>query len=757
MGVTFFRRFRERKIGQWAIVYLAAGWVFLEALGFVADTFGWPEFIVRSAVIVVGIGFLALMTLAWFHGEKGHQRVSGLELGLLTALLLVAGVLVVWVGRGGDEMEQAGFASAPLPLTDGPSVAVLPFEVRGPDMELWREGLVDLLSINLDGPTLRAIDSRTVLARWHERIPAEMDADLALALEVARTTGARQAVLGTAVATGSRVRLAARVLDLPDGELVEQVQVDGPADSMIALVDRLSIALLRDLLGGGGRQPTADLASVTTTSIEALKAFLEGEQLYRRGEYGAAEDAYDHAVATDTLFALAYYRLGLARGWTEAALRRMHRPPLERAAELSASLPRREAGLVRAALAVATNDAGGIDSARALAERYPDDPEAWNLLGELYFHLGEQRQVGWQETEEAFRRAVELDPGWAPYHIHLVDLALSYHADSALTAERIERYRRLAPETVWNEYFEQVSTLAFGDASRRDPLLAKLETADPRTLSVLRDRLTHPRFHPGYVEVVEIMRRVGNDSIRAELIDDLFFNTALARGHIREALAYLEDPYVQTSFPACAMMSVQLTTRVLPESTLDSALPRDVVAAFLEAEPSDPGQIVGLMACGSLYARLRGWSEEQESLHARLLVLRDGLAAEDSADAAQLSTIIEMIDGYGHWVDGDAEAAYEALRDIADSGETPAGNHLWGTLLLDVGRPAEALPYLVAERSRPIAHLYLGHAYEALGRDAEAREAYEFFLTWWAEADPEFAPLLIEAREGLARIAERLN
>lgn len=36
------RRIRERKIVQWTVVYLAGAWVFLEALGFVADTFSWP-------------------------------------------------------------------------------------------------------------------------------------------------------------------------------------------------------------------------------------------------------------------------------------------------------------------------------------------------------------------------------------------------------------------------------------------------------------------------------------------------------------------------------------------------------------------------------------------------------------------------------------------------------------------------------------------------------------------------------------------
>jgi hypothetical protein len=38
---SLVQRLKERKIVHWAVVYLAGAWLFLEALGFVADTFGW--------------------------------------------------------------------------------------------------------------------------------------------------------------------------------------------------------------------------------------------------------------------------------------------------------------------------------------------------------------------------------------------------------------------------------------------------------------------------------------------------------------------------------------------------------------------------------------------------------------------------------------------------------------------------------------------------------------------------------------------
>ena len=62
----FLRQLKQRKITQWTLAYLAGAWVFLEALGFVADHFDWPEVIVRGATITLGMGVLAALVLAWF-------------------------------------------------------------------------------------------------------------------------------------------------------------------------------------------------------------------------------------------------------------------------------------------------------------------------------------------------------------------------------------------------------------------------------------------------------------------------------------------------------------------------------------------------------------------------------------------------------------------------------------------------------------------------------------------------------------------
>ncbi|MGH7588916.1 MAG: serine/threonine-protein kinase, partial [Gemmatimonadota bacterium] len=121
-------------------------------------------------------------------------------------LRVVAGAAVVLAGVAlflaiRSTGDSAGRLS-PDATAESPAIAVLPFSVHGQELGIWREGMVDLLSMGLDGAGgLRAIDSRTLLARWSESVGSGV-ADLRLSLDVARRAGANYALVGSAVAAG---------------------------------------------------------------------------------------------------------------------------------------------------------------------------------------------------------------------------------------------------------------------------------------------------------------------------------------------------------------------------------------------------------------------------------------------------------------------------------------------------------------------------------------------------------------------------
>ena len=87
----FFRRLKPRKLVQWAVACIAAA----QGMNVVAQQFGWPEGVRRGITLALVIGFFVTLILAWYHGERGAQRVTGSEL-LILALLLSLGGGFLW-------------------------------------------------------------------------------------------------------------------------------------------------------------------------------------------------------------------------------------------------------------------------------------------------------------------------------------------------------------------------------------------------------------------------------------------------------------------------------------------------------------------------------------------------------------------------------------------------------------------------------------------------------------------------------------
>jgi hypothetical protein len=175
------------------------------------------------------------------------------------------------------------------------------------------------------------------------------------------------------------------------------------------------------------RVPAPRLAAVSTTSADALRAYLRGESHFRTARWDSAAAAFAAATDLDPAFALAYLRLAETEGWRGG----MGRPPTMRALAAAGRwadhLPPRERGLLAVWALHEAGDLAALDSARALAARYPDDPDARYALADTYFHalpaLGASN--AWRAVA-AFDTAATIDPTSARVRRHPVDLALEF-------------------------------------------------------------------------------------------------------------------------------------------------------------------------------------------------------------------------------------------------------------------------------------------------------------------------------------------
>jgi class 3 adenylate cyclase/tetratricopeptide (TPR) repeat protein len=781
---SLWGRIKRSRLIQALVVYAVVSWILIQLTGTFIDRMGLPEWALPTAILLLAIGLVVIGATAWIQSSPGTRaraatgelpKARALDLGGLTqairrgemphltwgraaaggavAFLLLfglAGLYVVIQDRGRSFSPADAVAESAAP-----GIAVLPFTVQGEGLEVWREGMVDLLSTNLDGAGgLRSIDSRTVLARWNERVPAGGRADLATALEVGALAGAQFVLLGNAVSQGSEVQLSAQVYDAKDGERLGQGQVIGSPDSVFALVDRLTIEVLRAVLRGHEEDlPDVNLARVTTTSLPALKAYLEGEVLFRRGDFDAAIPAYERAVEADSTFALANFRLATSYGWSESVMSELGAGAIERAVRHADRLPEREADLLRADLALIQGSLDGFEPLERLVRRHPDDPEAWYLLGEQYFHLGAQALVPLEKVEEAFARAVRLDPRFLPAYLHRVDYAI-LTADSVHATALIDTIIRRFPDGgTSKEILEMraVVDLAFGDEAARARALRDTEEKFPEdAVPMAVQAFRHPRFRDLEARLYEVELKEDPGSLGA--LTRLTINR-IERGRLTHALATADDP----AFPRGARAAILYRAR--RQGLPVPADRREVLSVADAAQAPDPGfNAIHLFYAGA-QASDEGREADRSAARGALRDLAARLRVEgDSANARFADGAGLALDGLLAWERGDRALAERFLEEA----RTQATGHAvkwavndmiryWlGELLIEDGRPHDAEKYLASLWYDPLVYRKLGKLYVEMEEPEKAREAYEGFVTAWKDADPELRPMVVEARQALA-------
>src|SRR5213592_4182304 len=125
----FLQRLKQRKLVQWTVAYVAAAFALLQGADIVAQRFSWPEQTMRIVIIALSVGLFITIVLAWYHGERGAQRITGTEL-LILALLLALGGGFLWHFAGQSQKSLASGAppAAATAAISEKSIAVLPFE-----------------------------------------------------------------------------------------------------------------------------------------------------------------------------------------------------------------------------------------------------------------------------------------------------------------------------------------------------------------------------------------------------------------------------------------------------------------------------------------------------------------------------------------------------------------------------------------------------------------------------------------------------
>ncbi|HXV90089.1 MAG TPA: protein kinase [Gemmatimonadales bacterium] len=691
------------------------------------------------------------------------SRRRGVTAAAVAMLALAAGWFA-WRGR------------RDAPAASPTAIAVMPFAVRGgSDIAYLGEGIVSLLSTSLDGAgDLRAVDPRAVLGVARREAAGSLDPTGAG--RIAARFGAGLYVLGDIVQAGPQLRIDAALYRRAGGEPSATATAQGTADQLFQLVDSVAVQLLAGRGSGPGARITR-IAAVTTSSLPALKAYLEGEAHFRAGRFAPAVEAFDSAVRADSMFALAYYRLSLAAEWAlqldrstvaaDAAVRHASRLSEHDRALLDARLVWRQGRSVEAERRY-----------RAIAARYPDDIEAWFQLGEVLFHDGALYGRALEEAREPFERVVAFEPDHATALIHLVRIA-GARRDRAAVDSLVQRVLQLNPggeralemrgmqlaladgHADWSSFEAELAAgnpaaalqgvysvyMFGGNLDATDRLLGALAASGGTPVAVSRVRAMRAHYHAALGRLREAqadLRRVGGEADGELLAHRALLATLPFAATPADSLRRLRDQLL--AWDAGAERPSPLPSAYF--NTHDGLYPAirlyllgrvaaalgDTAALRRHAEALDrlPGPPQARAVAQGLGRGLTGWLLVARGQPRDALALLEPTVRDGGYEPKLFSPFISR----------------------------PAERYLVGELLDSLGRDDDARAWLgsvlwfgIYDRAwAGPAQLRIARIFERAGRRDSAAAYYQRVLELWDGSDPELRPLVEDARAALARL-----
>jgi TolB-like protein/DNA-binding winged helix-turn-helix (wHTH) protein/Tfp pilus assembly protein PilF len=302
------------------------------------------------------------------HGGRGWQRMLTIA-GF--GLALVSVVLAGWLFRSRGQSPTIR------------SLAVLPLEnLSGdPSQEYFADGMTDQLIATLGQiSALRVISRTSVMGYKGARKPLS---------QIARELNVDAVIEGSIVRSGGRVRITAQLIEGAADKHLWAQSYDGDLRDALALQGRVARAIADEIRIGIQPAEQVALNTVTAVSPDAYEAYLKGRYFWNKRTADGlrrAREYFDDALSRAPDYAPAHSGL----------------------ADTFALLGDWQYGVMTSSEALPAAKAEAI---KALALD--------NTLAEAHTSLGfllDGFDWDWTSAEKEFRRAIELNPGYATAH-----------------------------------------------------------------------------------------------------------------------------------------------------------------------------------------------------------------------------------------------------------------------------------------------------------------------------------------------------
>ena len=420
--MSLIQELKRRNVIRVAGLYLVGAWLITQVAGTVLPMFGAPDWIGRSIVALLAIGFVPTLVFSWVYEltpegfrrdvdvpveqSIGHVTGRRIDRAIIVVLLLALAYFAVDKFVLTPRREAAAPAAA---APDAHSIAVLPFVNMSADpaQDYFSDGIAEELLNRLAQSDDLRVAARTSAFQFKGR---NLDiGDIARRLRVANV------LEGSVRRDGARIRVTAQLIAAASGFHLWSQTFEHDAADVFKVQDEIAAAISSALEAKLGARSAAAAHGARQIDPAAYDDYLQGRRhtALRVGDnLHLAVDDFARAIARAPDYAQAYsgraFAMVVGLGW---------KPWLPAAAALAAAdadvaqalridPESAEAFLVRGigqSLRLRTN-AALADFERAL-KLAPGNVDVLNFAGDFLETIGALRRA-----ESLKRQAMALDP-----------------------------------------------------------------------------------------------------------------------------------------------------------------------------------------------------------------------------------------------------------------------------------------------------------------------------------------------------------
>jgi eukaryotic-like serine/threonine-protein kinase len=751
----------RRSLWQVLAIFVATGWAVLQVLDVLINRGIVPDWTFNAGLVLLLIGLPVVLATAFVQEGMGgfarqavdlppqqdpalpepesatrelrmspderrqyiggaHQRFftwKNAILGGLVAFALLGFASAGYMGMRTFGIGAPGTLLAQGVIESGAAVVLADFESSG-DAELGdvvtRTLRVDLLQSRV----IRVLD-RADVGPALQRMQLERDARITtdVATELSEREGYAAIITGNIASAGSGYVLTASVLG---GEGFRQLagfrETARSEAELVDAIERLSRSIrdkagesLRALKGGPA------LAQVTTTSLDALRAYTRGLAAANVGDFSTALVELERAVELDPLFAMAYRQIGAMTnniGGRQADVRRA----ATRAWELRDRLPEMERHITTAYYHLRVS--GDLEAATRAYEQVlrfdstllgANARSAAGALGNNLMLLGRPA-----EAALIYRRILALRdaPAASRYNLFIADFSAG---DTAWLAS-LAAAREALPEAAMVERGALMIAVSVGDRTAAEAALQRFEALSSSAPARAAAHRVNFMFHAQRGRLQAATRAL--DGLSAEEGRALRTYLELVRGNAARAVQQVRERHAGSEDDTVLQLMLEVALHA-GDARLATAVHQRLESISPAADAGFQGQMTRQTYRGRL-AALEGRYQEAEQLIESARRRCPGCGAFFHFDLATT-----------HERAGDVPRAIAAYR-----------------AMLEQRDPAR-LAYTIEQ---PHALRRLAELYDAQGDRASATAYYAQFIELWRDADPELQPQVRAAQQRLAQL-----